>query len=203
MIAHLEVSGITYDEFFQIYRQNIEFGHFHQQTIAPLITITEQEVKNMFYKMNAHNKALAFRYTLVDFSLPRKAFQSQGRRRQRQRHKLKNFRQVLINFQNNGVLPEDYPPLQTNVLGDITEDDLTPHSKSILKKTDEGEFSQPILIGDTYHVFFVKQKNVVESNVFAQIKDQIREKIYEKQLKRATNLWYKRQKAEHYIRYFL
>ena len=194
LIIHLKNRGITFEEFFELYRQNLEYSSFHRQIIAPLITITEQEVKNVFYKLNVDNKTISFRYTLVDYSLDKKLF-TKGM--------LNRFHQVLINLQVNSTLPDEFAQLDTNVLGNIEEEDLTNELEALLKKEEEGSLSKPILINGRYHVFLIKKKDLVESSLFAQAKERIRQNLYAKRVKKTTNLWYEREKNRHYVKYFL
>lgn len=193
LLSFLRNNNITFDEYFELTRESIEFNIFNGRVIRPLISITDQEIKNSYYKSNIKNKTLAFRYTLVDFSLPKSSFK---------KNMLKNYRSMLTKFQINGVLPQEYSNLSTNVLGDITEDGLTVKLKSILKRTDEGTFSSPILLGSDQHIFYVKKKNLVESEQFLKSKEKIRNKLFFSQAKKVSDLWYKREENKHYIKYF-
>ena len=193
LLSFLKNNNITFDEYFELTRESIEFNIFNGRVIRPLISITDQEIKNSYYKSNIKNKTLAFRYTLVDFSLSNSAFKNDM---------LLNFKSMLTKFQINGVLPQAYSSLSTNVLGDITEDGLTKELKSILKSTDEGTFSTPILLGDSQHIFFVKKKDLVESEIFLKAKEKIRNELFFSQAKKVSNLWYKREENKHYIKYF-
>ena len=80
---------------------------------------------------------------------------------------------------------------------------LTNQLKRLLKRTDEGSFSNVILIGDTYHVFFVKKKDLVASEVFKRAKAQIKQQIFEEEASKVTDLWFRREQNKHYLRYFL
>ena len=93
--------------------------------------------------------------------------------------------------------------LSDTFLGNITEDGLTNDLKRLLKRTDEGSFSSVILIGDAYHVFFVKKKDLVASEVFKRAKPQIKQQIFEEEAQKVTELWFKREQNRHYLKYFL
>ena len=194
LIAHLASSGITFDEFFELYRQNLEYSSFHQQIVAPLVTITEQEVKNAFYKLNYNNKTLAFRYILTDYSLPQDLFK---------KNMLNRFRQIMIKYRTHNILPSDFARVESTNMGEIKEEDLTDNLKKILKKVDEGSFSNPILIGNRYHVFYINKKNLEESGLFIKAKERIYRNLYEERIKRTSHLWFKEEKKRHYIKYFL
>jgi len=64
-------------------------------------------------------------------------------------------------------------------------------------------FSNTALIGDEYHVFFVKEKNLVESSEFLNNKYKIREILFQKATENMASLWYQRESNRHYIKSFL
>ena len=193
LLEFLRSNNVTFDEYFELVRETYEFNIFNQRVIRPLISVTEQEVKNTFYKENQNNKTLSFKYTLVDFTLAKKYFK---------KGMLKNFRSVLKKFQSDGSLPDNYSKVSTELFGDINQDGLTKRLQGLLKKTNEGSFSKPILIGSDYHVFFVKKKDVVESEVYQQAKPRIRNNLYSKLAGGVRTLWFKREINKHYVKYF-
>lgn len=193
LLQFLKTNNMTFDEYFEIIRETIEYNIFYSRVIRPLISITEQEIKNYYYKKNIKNKTIAFRYNLIDFSMDNSKMTSRMR---------KTYRNMLRKFQNNGVLPSKYQSLQTNELGDITEEGLTSSLKSLLKKTEEGSFSQPIKMGDQYHVFFIKKKDLVASSSYKKARLQIREQLFKNTSKKVTSLWFKRERNKHYINFF-
>lgn len=193
LLEFLEGNNLTFEEYFEITRNTIEFNIFISKVIYPLISITEQEVKNFFYKENISNKTLSFQYSLVDFYIDRKKVT---------KNMLNNFQTVLKQFQIDGTLPKDFADIETNILGEVNEDGLTALLKNVLKSTNEGSFSIPVLIGDDYHVFFVKKKDLTESHLFQKAKENIKLKLYESLSKKVTSLWLEREKNKHYIRYF-
>jgi peptidyl-prolyl cis-trans isomerase SurA len=193
LLSFLESNNMSFDEYFEVIRETIEFNIFNGRIVRPLISVTDQEVKNHFYK-TSKDKTLAFKYTLVDFSMHEKKMKKEM---------LKKYSKVLEKFQINGILPKKYESVETNVLGDITEEGLTNSLKKALKATEEGKFSKPVKLGDTYHVFFVKKKDLVESELYLQSKDRIKGELMTKQAGGVTELWFKREKTKHYIRTFV
>ena len=193
LLSFLKSNNMSFDEYFEIIRETIEFNIFNGRIIRPLISITDQEVKNHFYK-TSKDKTLAFKYTIVDFSLDDTKME---------KGMLIQFPSVLEKFQVNGILPKKFEDVQTNVLGDITEDGLTKQLKALLKSTDEGKFTKSIKLGDTYHVFFVKKKDLVESDIYLRSKDAIRGQLMGAQAGEVTDLWYMRERSKHYIKTFI
>ena len=194
LLEFLRKHKITFQEYFEITRATIEYNIFTSKVVVPLISVTEQEIKNTFYKKNIKNKALDLKYTLVDFSINKKNLSK----------KMKvNFRNTIKKFQKTGILPEEFSTMQTNLLGNITEGGLTKKLKKILKKTPEGDATPPVLLGNEYHVFWIKKKDVVESEFFRKSKERIRRTLMEKAAVKIEADWLSRNKEKHYIKYYL
>ena len=164
LLNFLSSKGIAFDEYFELTREAIEYNVFNSRVIRPLISITEQEIKKKFYEENKSNKTIAFRYDLIDFSIDKKSIS---------KRQLKSLPNELIKIKKGQPIPSHLENLQTNNLGNTTEDDLTNELKNILKKTQENMFSKPILLYDSYHVFFIKKKDLVESSDYLQAKRRI------------------------------
>lgn len=193
LLDFLNSNNVTFDEYFELVRETYEFNIFNERVIRPLISVTEQEIKNTFYKENQNNKTLSFKYTLVDFSLSKKFFK---------KGMLKRYRGVLKKFQADGSLPNEFAKVSTELFADVSEDGLTKNLKRVLKKTNEGSFTRPVLIGSDQHVFFVKKKDVVESEVYQNSKPRIKNMLYSKLAGGIRDLWFKREINKHYVKYF-
>lgn len=191
LLQFLKGNGMTFDEYFELIRETIEYNIFNDRVIRPLISVTEQEIKNAFYKANQNDKSLSFRYTLVDFALDQKKMTKSQKSR---------FKEALKAFQVSGTLPDEFREVETSTLGDITEEGLTNELRLLLKRTDEGAFTNPILLGDVTHVFYIQKKDLVESEVFQRNKDRIRAKLFEQVANEITGLWFERESNKHYIR---
>jgi peptidyl-prolyl cis-trans isomerase SurA len=190
----LSSNGITFEEYFEVVRESLEFSVFNSRVIAPLISITEQEIKNAFYKENINNKTLSFKYSLVDFTISAKKVNKKTRA---------NLPSILKKYQISGNLPKRLKDIDTTEIEDVSEDGLSKAIKNVLKKTDEGQFSKAINLGGVIHVFYVKKKDLKESEVFLKEKNRIRNKLYFNAAKKMTTLWYEREANKHYVKYFL
>lgn len=193
LLNFLKNYNMTYDEYFELVRETMENNLFNERVIRPLISITDQEIKNKFYNENVSNKALSFKYTLVDFTLEPSRVN---------KYVKKNLVAWLEDFQNKGVMAKEIKTVETNVIEDIKEDGLEKKLQNILKKTNEGEFSKPIFINGLYHVFFVKKKDLVDSDLFMENKNRIRFQLYKKASDKVSKLWFSRESNKHYIKYF-
>jgi peptidyl-prolyl cis-trans isomerase SurA len=194
LLNFLKSNNFSFDEYFELIRSSIEYNLFLSRIIQPLISITEQDVKNSYYKKYSSQKRLSFKYELVDFSLDKSSFK---------KGMLKQFKSILSSFQQTGVLPEEFSDVSTNVLGEIRESGLTSNLKNLLTNTEEGKFSNPLLMGSQYHIFYVKKKDLVESEDFMGKRNQIRAELFQKSMITISASWFKSEADKHYIKFFL
>ena len=190
LLNFLKSKNLTYEEYFEIIRETMEYNVFASKIIAPLISVTEQEIKNEYYKRNTSNNALSFKYNLVDFYIKESILV--------EKNELK-FLAVLKDYQLTGKLPEEYRELETNNLENLNEDALSKELGSILKTTSEGTFSKASTINGYMHVFYVQKKDLVESQNFVKFKEQIQNDIFMSKGKSVTNNWFDREYSNYYI----
>ena len=194
LLQFLKGNGTNYEEFFEITREAIEFNRFNSWVIIPLVSVSEQEMKNEFFKQNVNNKTISFKYTLVDFSIePDKLPKS----------KWKTFKNIMIDFQKGASLPKKYSSIESTTLGDIQAENLTKELQKLLSRTQEGEFTDPINMFGKTHIFYVKNRDVVESELFMNSKNALRARIYERKAREVTKIWFAREESNHYIKKFL
>lgn len=194
LLEFLRSNGTSFDEYFELIRESIEFSIFYQRVISPLISITEQEVKNTFYRQTLSKKTLSFKYNLIDYSLGKDRFRG---------NMLKDFIPTLQKLREVKRLDSNFKGLDVNDIGDITEEGLAKNLKSLLQKTDEGSFAGPILIDGYYHAFFIRTKDLTESELYQKARDKIREQIFMKVSKEMISVWHQREENKHYVKYFL
>lgn len=194
LLVFLKGKGLTYEEYFEIIRETMEFNIFAQRIISPLISVTEQEIKNEYYRRNSTNNALSFKYNLVDFFIPEEKLVDKSETK---------FQAVLKDYQLTGRLPTEYSTLESNNLDNLNEDAISKELASILKTTAEGSFSKPISFNGNMHVFYVQKKDLVESQDFQKLKDQIQNDIFASKGKSVTTNWFDREFSNYYIKNLL
>jgi peptidyl-prolyl cis-trans isomerase SurA len=194
LLTFLKTKNLTFEEYFEIIRETMEYNVFASKIIAPLISVTEQEIKNEYYRRNSSNKTLSFKYNLVDFYIKESLLIDKDQEK---------FLTILKDYQLTGKLPEEYRDLETNTLENLNEDALSKDLASTLKTTGEGSFSKASLINGYMHIFYVQKKDLVESQDFSRIKEQIQNDIFMEKGKSVTNNWFDREFSNYYIKNLL
>lgn len=194
LLNFLKSKNLTYEEYFEVIRETMEYNVFASKIIAPLISVTEQEIKNEYYRRNSSNNALSFKYNLVDFYIKEADLVDKDNAK---------FLAMLKDYQLTGKLPEEYKGLETNNLESMNEDALSKELQVVLKPTAEGSFSAPASIGGYMHVFYVQKKDLVESADYAQFKEKIQNDIFMSKGTAVTNNWFDREYSNYYIKNLL
>ena len=192
LMGFLKQQGTSFDEYFETLREAIEYSYFVSRVISPMISISEQDVKNTYYKNNIKDSRMNFKYSLVDYAIAKDSIGNKPSKGQ--------MESVVKQYRINGVLPETYSTMTVTNLDDITEEGLTSELKGLLKETDEGSITSPTLASGQYHVFYLVKKDLVETEAFASQKDQIKDQLFEKVVKRETAIWFERERNKHYIK---
>lgn len=190
LLNFLESKGITFNEYFELIREAMEYNIFNGRIISPLVNITDQEVKNYYYNLKSEKTALSFTYEIVDFSLPSNSILTSEKKR---------MPSVLEEYQKTGNLPEAYKNVETSNLGKVSGDDLPKDLSAMLKNTDEGAFSAPYERGGAVHVFYIKRKDLTESQDFLKHKEQIYSELFVKRSKTIIENWFSREALNYYI----
>lgn len=190
LLVFLESKDISFNEYFELIRNATEFNIFNRRIISPLVNITEQEVKNEYYKMNSSNKALSFKYNIIDFYLPESRVAKNDKN---------HLPYILEEYQKTGNIPAIYKSIETTHLGDVSDDDLPKDLSALLKKTNEGSFSKVYTKNNLVHIFYLKTKDLTASQDFLKMKDRIYNKIYMKRSKIITKIWFNKETLNYYI----
>lgn len=191
LLTFLQGKGLTYEEYFEVMRESMEYSLFATRIIAPMVSITEQELKNEFYKRHATDKALSFTYNLVDFSVPDS--QAKGK-------PTDMYLQALKDYQLTGRLGGGYTDLEANPIESVREDGLHPSIASALSGTPEGSFTSPVVIGGRLRSFYVKKKDMSESQAYLSSKERLGEEIFAEKSKSLTRNWFDREYPNYYIK---
>ena len=108
----------------------------------------------------------------------------------------------MAEYQKSGNIPGKFKNFETNVLGQVTEEGLNRELRDVLVKTDKGQFSKPIQINGTYHIFYMKNRDLVESDLFNQKKNEMNQILYMQKSGEIKNVWFQKEKAKHFVKVF-
>jgi len=193
LLNFLNSKRITFEEYFEIIRETMEYNIFSTKIIAPLVSVTEQEVKNEYYRKFTGSKALSFTYDLVDF------FISTDRLVDASEEKFLN---AIKDYQITGKIPQEYESFETNKLTNLSEDTVSKDLSEILKKSTEGSFSKPLILNNLLHVFYIQKKDLVESQDFLKNKERLQFEILTQKSYQVTENWFDRESTNYYIKSF-
>ncbi|MBI2521441.1 MAG: peptidyl-prolyl cis-trans isomerase [Bdellovibrio sp.] len=193
LLNFLRTNGLEFEEYFEVTRESIEYNIFLSRVISPMISVTEQEIKNEFYKTNPTNSTLGHRFDLVDFYIPKGILKPS---------EMSQLPRVLKGLQKGESLRGNFGKFDATNINNINEDGLSKEIKGQLEKLNTGDFSSPITIGNKIHVFFVKHKELVDSDKFLKQKEILRQKIYAESEKQMTEMWFQRESSKHFIKFF-
>ena len=190
LLKFLGSKGITYNEYFEILRSAMEYNIFNRRIIAPLVTITDQELKNFYYKSYSSAKASSFKYNVIDFNIPADKVQKDDHRR---------FKEILQKYRKTGSLPQIYSDLSTDELGRISGEDVPKNLRTILKNTNENSFSEEFIDDGILHVFFVESREIADSQDFLLKKREIYNSIFLERSQKLSDSWFSRESLSYYI----
>lgn len=191
LMGFLKQQGTSFDEYFETLREAIEYSYFVNRVISPMISISDQDIKNSYYKKNINDTRMNFKFSMIDYSFGNDIISKPAKNQ---------LEDVVKQYRINGVLPEEFSTMTAANLDEITEEGLANDLKALLKGTDEGALTTPILLGNKYHVFYIAKKDLVETEAFAKQKDQLKDVLFEKAVKAETILWFEREMNKHYIK---
>lgn len=191
LMGFLKQQGSSFDEYFEALREAIEYSYFVNRVISPMISISEQDVKNTYYKNNKNDSRMNFKYALIDYAISKDVIAKPAKGQ---------MEDIVKQYRINGILPDDFSTLTVSNLDDIVEEGITSDLKNLLKETDEGALTSPILINGQHHVFFLVKKDLVETEAFASQKEKIKDQLFEAAVKTETVIWFEREKNKHYIK---
>ena len=190
LLSFLKSNNFTFDEYFELIRETIEYNLFLSRIIQPLVSITDQELKNEFYKKNKKSRSNTFKYALTDYTVPKKSVSRKTRR---------NLKSIVKKFKETN---QSKLKISVDDLGELKQDGLTKNLQRVLRTTQKGEFSKPLLIGNYYHVFYVREKTVTDSEAFLQARDRLYNKIFSKNVGNIKKVWLDSESTKHYIKIF-
>ena len=188
LIQFLNQQGFNFDEYFETIREAIEYSIFIQRVISPIIAITDQEVKNTYFKKYSGSAKMNFKYSLTDYSINKDNSNSI------------KFASAIADFKKTNIITEEFKDFSSTNLDEITEEDISNEISQALKSVGEGEFTKPFMLNGKLHVFYVQKKDLVESSQYQKEKEKIRNELFEKAVLLETSSWLVRERTKHFIK---
>lgn len=193
LLSFLNSNNFTFDEYFELIRETIEYNYFIANIIQPLVSITDQELRNEYYKSFKVKKTKVFNYDIIDYTIPKSKVSKSN---------YKRLRRDIYAYRKNKVKRSYLRSLDETDLGLIKGDGLSKQIRRSLYRTKANRLSQPVLIDGTYHVFFVRSKESAESDDFLSQKPAIYNSLFEKSITSIQKIWFGNESTKHYIKYF-
>lgn len=190
LVEFLKSRGLTYNEYFEILRSAMEYNIFNRRIIAPLVTITDQEMKNFYYKNYSSAKTSSFKYNILDFNIPLSKVLKSDRPK---------FTEILTRYRKTGSLPQIYSDLSTDDIEDISGEDVPAKLSSLWAQTNEGSFSKTFVESGVLHVYFVESKEIADSSDFLKNKRKIYNTIFMERSSRLSKSWFSRESLNYYL----
>lgn len=193
LVSQINSFGLHFDEYYELIRGSIEHNLFTERIIKPLISITDQEIKNQFFKTNS-DKAISAKYKLYDFLIPINKTSRKNR---------SNLPRLVAEYRENGTLNKVISDIDSVEINDLNLEDVKKSLRKILVKTGEGEYSKAYEANNYYHVYYVVNIELVESELFQELKPRIKRQLTEKAATKMQDIWYQREREKHFIKLFL
>lgn len=194
-IIYLNQNNLTLKNYKNILKESREFILFIEKFIRPSISISEHQLQNIFYTQNPSNKTHSFIYDLINFSIPERELKTSRDK--------ENFKKYLVALQRGDTLPDTFKNISGNKMGQVSEEQLNEQFKKVIDAAKEKKFTDLSLLGNTYHVFYVKKKTLKLSSFYKKSKVKIHDTLFQEQVKTVLDVWVKREKNKHYIKTFI
>lgn len=193
LLEYLNTKGLSYNEYFELMRETIEYNIFLSKVITPLVFVTDQEIKNFYYNNAKDKNTMTFVLSIYDYVIDEKFVQKQD---------LKSYKESVQKYHTTGIIPELYSSIEKIDFGTIAEGSLSASIKNTLKGVNEGEFSKVLKMNGQIHIFYVYKKDLKESSQFLKIKPMIQAKLTEEKVKTISVDWFDREFSNYYIKSF-
>lgn len=190
--SFLKSKSVSFNEYFELIREAMEFNIFNSTIISPLVTITDQELKNFYITKFAtkNSKALSFKYKIVGFTISKSKILDSD---------LKRFPGILKEYKKSGNIPSIYSSLATSDLGTLAADDLPAVFAKALKNTTDNTFTKAIVKDGTVHVFYVVKRELAESADFLKKKPLIYNQLFQTRSQSIISAWFSKESLNYYI----
>ena len=186
----LNQNGVSFAEYFDMTKSQIQLRYFNANIIAPLIEITDFEIRKLFLQEIPGAKTQNFKYTVVDYVFPNTVTEENKA----------NLPSIIQKSLEKKSIEEKLPKFEKIDFGQITSDEVQREIAEVLEKTDAGSISEGLSLGGKLHFFHVKKKEVGLSTLFEKSKPQIRNYLILQKAPTVTTAWLEKKLKNYYIK---
>jgi len=195
LLQFLKSRNMTFDEYFEIIREAMEYNTFSSRIIEPLISVSDQQLKNEYYKRFKDDKSSSTIYSLIDYRVPKSIYKKLSKSKTSVESLISDWHKSSKKSKNLGTSTK-------NEINELSDDGLDKKISRILKKTGTGKMSQAVLLGNDYHFFLVVDKKIGESDNFSRSKGMLRSALAMESAGSIKASWFESEYLKHYIRFF-
>lgn len=192
LVSYLKSKNVTYKEYFELIKQMMEISYFNSKIISPLVSVSEQEVKN-YYGDQTSNRSTSYRYEVTNYNLPSSI---------KNLYEDSTIIETIKRGNTNGSMPPDFADIQKNDLS-LESQNLNQKINKILAKTSPKNFSKPAIINERVHVFYIKSKKITNSTSFKKEKQLLTQQLMMKKSQETIEKWIASERDNYFIKYFL
>lgn len=191
LVNYLKSQGLEFEDYFQLIKNMIEISYFNQKVISPLVSVSDQEVKN-FYSGKIAGKVNSFKYKVIDFNISESS--------------LKNVSDaelltLLSEYKESGNKPDKISAIESSEL-EFESSSLTPQISKTLSNVKNKNFSKPITINGTKHIFYMLNKKTINNFKLSKNKSVVKNQLLMTKSKETLDKWINNERSNYYIKYF-
>ncbi len=199
LIEALKGQGMPFSEYQDFIRKSIERRSLVEKEINSKIKISEEDVAAYYLKNNKDVSSQVFEYSLAHILISKsKRNEAAAKKRAEEVYnKLKkgdDFNSLASDYS------EDPNYTTGGMLGNFKDGEMVKSFEKAVKKLQIGEYSKPVKGPGGYHILKVVKKKLIPDPKLAEIKNQIRTKLFADAFKTQFQFWIEEKKNESFIR---
>ncbi|NUM88705.1 MAG: peptidyl-prolyl cis-trans isomerase, partial [Bdellovibrionales bacterium] len=193
LIEVLRAQGFSFEDYKNLMRVSVAKRRLIDRELRPLSAVTDEQVKNHYYtdpQTLERRKAqrLVLTFDLDQLILPSKAMAELAHKR------------LSDGMEPDALMAELAPRGAERVpVGKISEENMNPSVRNTVSGLRAGEFSRPVESGAGYLILRVNAVGAPEDPEFNRVKEQVRNQLYQKALRRHLDTWLGKERAASFV----
>ena len=190
LVEYLERKNITFERYFDLIKKSLQYSQFSHKVIGPIVAITEQEVKDYFYKRTGKSPNNA-EYDLVLISLPKKYNPNA--------HTKIWLRDQISRISDGKPMDDALRGIGSTPLNNVSADSLNPLIKDAVGKLTPGDISNPFQIKGQWQIVLLKDRKDGESSIYKNNKEQVRQELFLIKSQNVIEKWLESKKSNYFV----